>query len=333
MKRALAIALTCLLAGLLALSQRDRADAISREEDTVRDVTNLFKAPTVLPPNNALRPNFDGTRNGVNGAPILEPFTRDEGPDENSPAEKVSIGYYPWVVALVENQKSPQEGYICAGVIVAPGWALTAAHCTYNWVRRWPIDAETYVVTGTAALSAPGPQFALTKIIPHPEYDPRKLVNDVALVKFDPKDAKIGPPIQLDGPPIKDQVGEIAQIVGWGVSNTKLLNRQQIETLQMIQADVRGDGVCFSPVNYPQLKGKGVFCARSLLKFHDTCYRFGGAPIVMRDAKGDRYLAGLVSWPAVCPPDVRKPNAYLDIQFYVPWIRETLKANSKAATP
>lgn len=84
-------------------------------------------------------------------------------------------------------------------------------------------------------------------------------------------------------------------------------------------------------MNYAELRGKGVFCARSLLRYHDTCYRFGGAPIVMRDAKGERYLAGLVSWPAVCPPDVRKPNAYLDVQPYVSWIRATIKDNTKVA--
>jgi hypothetical protein len=327
MKRIIYLLLAC----LLAVATQDTARAISREQDVVRDVNDLFRAPTVLPPNNALRPNFDGTRNGVNGAPILEPFQRDEGPDEQSLPEQVAIAYYPWVVALVENEKPPQEGYICAGVIVAPGWALTAAHCTYNWVRRWPIDAETYVVTATDSLASPGPQFAVTKIVPHPDYNSRRLINDIALVRFDAKGVGAGPPIQLEGPTIDQQAGEIAQIVGWGVSNAKLLERQQLEKLQMIQASVRSDGVCFSSVNYPQLKGKGVFCAQSLLKYHDTCYRFGGSPIVMRDAKGGRYLAGLVSWPAACPPDIRKPNSFLNVQAYVPWIRATIKDNTKAA--
>jgi len=320
-----------LLACLLVVATQERAQAISREEDAVRDVTNVFTAPTVLPPNNAVRPNIGGTGSGFNSAPFLAPFQRDEGPPEDSPAEKVSIGYYPWVVALVENQKSAQEGYTCAGVIVAPNWALTAAHCTYSWARRWPVDAEAYVLTKTAALASPGPLFAVTKIIPHPDYDPRRPSNDLALVKFDTKGADAGAPIQLEGPPIHDQTGEIAQIVGWGVSNARLLTRQKIETLQMIQTNVRSDGTCFSSVNFPQLKGKGVFCAQSLLRFHDTCYRFGGAPVVMRDAKGERYLAGLVSWPAVCPPDVRKPNAYLDVQAYVPWIKATLKNNTRGA--
>jgi hypothetical protein len=317
-----------LLACLFAVVTQERAHAISREQDTVRDVTNLFKAPTILPPNNAVRPNFNGTRNG---APVLQPFQRDEPPDEQSPTEKVAIGYYPWVVALVENHKPPQEGYVCAGVIVAPNWALTAAHCTFSWARRWPVDAEAYVITETAALASPGPRFAVTKIIPHPDYDPRLLVNDVALVRFDTKGAEVPPPIQLEGPPIQDQLGEIGQIVGWGVSNVRLAARQELEFLQIIQVNVLSDGACFNARHYSRFRGKGIFCARSLLQYHDTCYRFGGAPIVMRDLKGERYLSGLVSWPAGCSPDSLRHKPYLDVQVYVPWVKATIKDNTQVA--
>lgn len=101
-------------------------------------------------------------------------------------------------------------------------------------MRRWPIDAEASVLTATEALAKPGPRFAVTKIIQHPDYSPRRLVNDIALVRFEGKGAAAGPPIQLEGPAIQEQLGEIAQIVGWGVSNAKLLDRRELEILQMI---------------------------------------------------------------------------------------------------
>ena len=53
----LAIVLTVLLAAAFAaLIAPHRADAISREEDIVRDLNESFKAPSVFPPNPALRP-------------------------------------------------------------------------------------------------------------------------------------------------------------------------------------------------------------------------------------------------------------------------------------
>ena len=44
----------------------------------------------------------------------------------------------------------------------------------------------------------------------------------------------------------------------------------------------------------------------------------------MYDKKGGLYLAGLVSWSAVCPAEARKPNVYLDIHFHAPWIKSVI---------
>jgi secreted trypsin-like serine protease len=306
----------------------ERAQAISREEDIVRDLSETFKAPSVFPPNPALRPSLNGARvpndNAVDRT--IVPLGPDLGPPPEQAPDLVPDRLYPFLVAIVNDARPPQEGYICAGTRIAPRWVVTAAHCTFAWVRRWPVNPQPYVLFDTMRLSQPGPKVAVTKIVPHPNYDPRNLRNDIALLRIDTKGQDFGPPLSLDGPPIERQVGEVAFVAGWGVTNLSLMQRQRSETQQALQVAIRGPS-CFSGSNYAQLKGTGVFCASSPLRYHDTCYRFSGGPLILRNLGGERYLAGMVSWPAVCPPEVDRMNVYLDVQHFVPWIKSVIQAN------
>lgn len=305
------------LLSLLAIPERGAA--ISREEDIARDLNETFKAPSTFPPNPALRPL--PSDNGRTLAPL-----GPNGPGPEISPEPAPARLLPFLVAIAEGKRSLQESYLCAGTRIAPQWVVTAAHCVFAWRRRWPVDPQPYVLFDTSRLSQPGPRAVVTKIVPHPAYNPRTLMNDIALLRIDTKRRDFGPPLKLDGPPIKTQSGQIALFAGWGVANLSLTQRQLGETQQGLEAVIRDDD-CFANGNYSRLKGTGVFCAASLLPHHDTCYRFGGGPLILYDAKGVRYLGGIVSWPAVCPSEVEKTNVYLDVQHFVPWIKSAIQAN------
>jgi secreted trypsin-like serine protease len=299
----------------LAATHSERAMAISTLQDTLQGLPQIFRLPSTVPPNNAVHEHF------LRPHPHSDPNS-DEGPHEQHGLVTIPASSTPWTVAISESTDL-SRGFVCAGVLVDPAWVLTAAHCLFSVARRWPNDSDLYVFVESPSLSSPGRKFPVEEIVPHPEYDARALRNDLALVRIDTRQAKPGAPLPFEGPPISELIGGIGTILGWGITTTGHVE-QHNDKLQILQVAILDDEVCFSPVNFPQLRGTGVFCATSLLKYHDVCLRFGGSPMAIYSRKGALYLAGMVSWAANCPADSRKPNVYLDIHAYAPWIRSVL---------
>jgi secreted trypsin-like serine protease len=305
---------------ILAAFACERAKAISTWEDVLRDLPIIVRPPSSVPPNNArfrsIESPFAPPAAGINEI--------DSGPDADARASGVHFRALPFVVAISETQNLARD-FICTGVVIHRAWVLTAAHCTYNLARRWPVDAEPHVFSETLSLANPGPRFAVEEIIEHPHYDARTLQHDVALIRIAAESEKESVPIRLEGPPIAEQVGEITTVIGWGVTRrlTRFTHREQLELVQFV---IENAGGCFSYARTAPSSRAGLFCARSLLLHHDVCFRFGGSPLLSYDRSGRLYVAGLVSWPAECPAEYAKPNTFLDVQHYVPWIKSVIGA-------
>lgn len=134
-------------------------------------------------------------------------------------------GDFPWQAALILSsvpKGDPRSGFFCAGTVVAPGWVLTAAHCTFDEPQKKgdpkvPFQAsEIDVYLGSINFSG-GIRTSIEKIARHKDYDPKTQDNDIALLKLSSNAAitAIKPVSLIDaGQEIED--GENVVVVGWG---------------------------------------------------------------------------------------------------------------------
>jgi trypsin len=230
--------------------------------------------------------------------------------------QTVPIEAYPWVLGLSIKSENSAAGYACGGVIIGDGWALTTADCI-DKASKASQGSPPVVIVGTADLRLVKEIRPISRFFLNPDWHQETHQNDIALIQFKKSVGDKLVPLALPDQDASQQIGSIAQVVGWGVSNT---TRPFSEVLQLIPAQILSREVCSGSASYADAMPTGQFCAQSLLKDTEPCAGFGGSPLILNDDSGGRYLAGIVSWGSLCPPDPHKPTVYTDVYPYRSWI-------------
>ena len=199
----------------------------------------------------------------------------------------------------------------CTGSVIAPSVILTAAHCTMD--ENGSVIAG-YALPGVidATDTSTGMNWAMDYLLPHPDYNPMTLVNDVALVVLDtPTSAPAMPLIA----PWQDGLvvgGAPATIAGWGRavnggSTSRFLQEAAVPLIS--DADCARDQSLFNPAV--------MLCAGDLPAGIDTCQGDSGGPLAMTIA-GTRTLVGDTSFgPQECATG---PGVYGRISAFRSWI-------------
>ena len=94
------------------------------------------------------------------------------------------INEYPWIALLSIGP------YRCSGSLIASEWIVTAAHCVFDANNNIVSESTITVVLGehdtttTTESTIPRKELQVTMIIPHENYNPVALPDDIALLKL-----------------------------------------------------------------------------------------------------------------------------------------------------
>jgi len=248
-------------------------------------------------------------------------------------------GTFPWMVSLFVLLKNGEALFMCAGTLLTPNIAVTAAHCFTNnekqttWFAR---VGDNYILQ-----SDPEEQtFRVSKIVKHGNFKPLGSGkdgdgrHDIALVIFQPhrsardlygnsnqeeglakygKDVKPICVLPQSDYPLNKLTGLHCEIAGWGMTEYNNSNSypDSVRAARITVGDV-SDSFC----NYLYKRNvhkTGKFCAGYGV---DACQEDSGGPLVCK-MNGKYNLVGIVSSGKGCGI---YPGLYTDVSRYMDWL-------------
>lgn len=94
----------------------------------------------------------------------------------DSAGEPADIANFPHMLALLDNSRG---GFMCGASTISTRWALSAAHC----LERNTPPQHIQLRGGSTARNSGGFLFTAQSYTLHPQYNPRTLSNDIAVIQ------------------------------------------------------------------------------------------------------------------------------------------------------
>uniref|UniRef100_A0A8C6FHG1 Peptidase S1 domain-containing protein n=1 Tax=Moschus moschiferus TaxID=68415 RepID=A0A8C6FHG1_MOSMO len=244
------------------------------------------------------------------GVPAIDPVL--SGLSRIVNGEDAVPGSWPWQVSL----QTSSGFHFCGGSLISEDWVVTAAHCG---VRKGHLVVAG--VSDQGSEEEAGQVLRVAEVFEHPQWDPRAVRNDVALLKL-AAPARLSAavaPVCLPGADASFPAGSLCAVTGWGKTRYNAFNTP--DKLQQATLPILSNADC------KEFWGSKItdvmICAGA--SGISSCMGDSGGPLVCQK-DGAWTLAGIVSWGSSrCSPFL--PGVYARVSKFIPWILEVLEAN------
>ncbi|XP_065368114.1 trypsin-like [Calliphora vicina] len=219
-----------------------------------------------------------------------------------------TIQAHPYQVSLQLNNGF----HFCGGSIISEDIIITAAHC----MQRYK-PSEFKVRLGSTEYDNGGKLVAVKGFKFHEGYNPKTMVNDVAVIKLA---APVRESANIRYVKLSERTpatGTTAVVTGWG-AKCFLLCQTAPKVLQKVEVDIVDEQQCASSeYKYGDQIKETMLCAYAVKK--DACQGDSGGPLVANNE-----LVGVVSWGKGCAIS-GYPGVYCDVAVVRSWIEKTVK--------